>query len=300
MCAKLRSLICRAAPSMQNQRHIAPLDSSVYHVLCMLLPEPPRVLHLTSLSKLSRRGLPWLATLLVHSTVVMVPALLWCAAGMFYAINRDWLLTLQQRQIRYRMFAGSKRVAVPGTSAVLHPSKSFYPPAVLLIVYLLLAHAAVQYLKAVRQREADLADTALTPESIIGTTSDWQEAWPTDNGQGVPQGDASSLPVDRSMQQPRDHIFEEDTDSLFSNICVLKKRLYGGDADVSTKGKHDLATAAAEIDRLVRAEFNYAGMRTAFVLQLIMASTPASFEASLKVQLDSSLWHICHFLFQVV
>ena len=147
------------------------------------------------------------------------------------------------------MFAGSKRVTVPGTSTVLHPSQSIYPPIVLLCVYLPLAHAAMQYLKAARQREADLADTALTPESIIGTSSDWQEAWPTDYGQGVPQGDASSLPVDRSMQQPRDHTLERDTNALFNNIRDLKQRLYGTDADVAIQGKPDFATVAAEIDR---------------------------------------------------
>ena len=109
----------------------------------------------------------------------------------------------------------------------------------------------MQYLKAARQREADLADTALTPESNLGTSSEGQEAWPTDHGQGVPQGDASSLPVDRSMQQPRDHTLKHDTAALFKNICHLKQRLYGTDADVTTEGKLDLATAAAEIDRLV-------------------------------------------------
>lgn len=147
------------------------------------------------------------------------------------------------------MFAGSKRVAVPGTSTVLHPSQSVYPPIMLLCVYLLLSHAAMQYLKAARQREADLADTALTPESIIGASSDWQETWPTDHGQGVPQGDASSLPVDRSMQQPRDHMLERDTDALFDNIRDLSQRLYGTDTVVTIQGKRDLATAAAEIDR---------------------------------------------------
>ena len=146
------------------------------------------------------------------------------------------------------MFAGSKRVAVPGTSTVLHPSQSAYPPMMLLCLYLLISHAAMQYLKAARQREADLVDAALTPESIIGTSSDWQETWPTDHGQGIPQGDASSLPVDRSMQQPRDHTLEHDTEALFDNIRNLKQRLYGTNADVTIQGKQDLATAAAEID----------------------------------------------------
>ena len=150
-----------------------------------------------------------------------------------------------------RMFAGSKRIAVPGTSTVLHPSQSVYLPVMLLCVYLLVAYAAMQYLKAARQWEADLADTALTPDSIIGTTSDWQEAWPADHGQGVPQGDASSLPVDRSMQQPRDHTLKREIDALFKHIRDLKQRLYGTNADVTIEGKRDLATAAAEIDRLV-------------------------------------------------
>ena len=147
------------------------------------------------------------------------------------------------------MFAGSKRVTVPGTSTVLHPSQTVYSPILLLCGYLLLAHAAMQYLRAAGEREADLADTALTPESIIGTNSEWQEAWPTDYGQGIPQGDASSLPVDRSMQQPRDHTLEHNTDALFNNIRDLKQRLYGTDANVTVRGKRDLATAAAEIDR---------------------------------------------------
>ena len=138
---------------------------------------------------------------------------------------------------------------MPGMGAVLHSSQTCYMPALILCVYLLLAYAALQYLKAAHQREADLVDTALTPESIIGTTSAWQEVWPTDHGQGVPQGDASSLPVDRSMQQPRDETMKNDINALFSNIHGLKRRLYGSDADVAVKGKQDLATAAVEIDR---------------------------------------------------
>ncbi|KAL3140284.1 hypothetical protein ABBQ38_004552 [Trebouxia sp. C0009 RCD-2024] len=151
------------------------------------------------------------------------------------------------------MLAGSRRIAVPGTGAILHPSQPFNTPALVLCVYLLLALAAMQYLKATRQRHAAMVETALTPESIIGTNSDWQEAWPTDHGQGVPQGDASSLPVDRSMQQPRDQTMKYDVDVLFSNICGLKRRLYGSDADITISGKRDLATAAVEIDRLCSA-----------------------------------------------
>ncbi|KAL3153811.1 hypothetical protein ABBQ32_013392 [Trebouxia sp. C0010 RCD-2024] len=215
---------------MDNEPRMVSVDDSVYKLLCML-PGPPRCLYLTSLSKLMSRALPWLAILLLQASVVLVPGLLWCAAG-------------------------SRRIAVPGTGAILHPSQTFYAPALMLCVYLLLAYAAMQYLKAARQRQAEMADTALTPESIISTNSDWQEAWPTDHGQGVPQGDASSLPADRSMQQPRDQTMKNDLDVLFSNIRGLKRRLYGSDADIATNGKRDLATAAAEIDRSVRTELN--------------------------------------------
>lgn len=173
------------------------------------------------------------------------------------------------------MFAGSKRIAVPGTSTVLHPSQTVYSPVVLLCVYLLLAYAATQYLKAAHQREADLADIALTPESIIGTSSEWQEVWPIDYGQGIPQGDASSLPVDRSMQQPRDHTLEHNTDALFNSIRDLKQRLYGTDANVTIRGKRDLATAAAEIDRYdchyatTRILLQHAGTQSMFLVRVL-------------------------------
>ena len=70
---------------MENDPRPVPVDSITYKLLCLLLPEPPRVLYLTSISKVSRRALPWLATLLVQSTVVFVPGLLWCAAGVSHA-----------------------------------------------------------------------------------------------------------------------------------------------------------------------------------------------------------------------
>lgn len=172
-----------------------------------------------------------------------------CSRCVSLQFRSAWLSMVSHAKHHYRVVAGSKRVTVPGTSTVLHPSQTVYSPILLLCVYLLLAHAAVQYLKAARQREADQADTALKPESIVGTSSEWQEAWPIDYGQGIPQGDASSLPVDRSMQQPRDHTLEHNTDALFDNIRDLKQRLYGTDANVTIRGKRDLATAAAEIDR---------------------------------------------------
>lgn len=117
-------------------------------------------------------------------------------------------------------------------------------------MYLLLAYAAIQYLKAFRQRQAELADAALTPESIIGSSSEGQrEASAAYQGTDVPQGDASSLPVDRTMQQPREQELKYDTDALFSNIQDIQQKLYGNKAGQNTTGKRDLATAAAEIDR---------------------------------------------------
>ena len=149
----------------------------------------------------------------------------------------------------YRVHAGRKRLIIPGTSLTLHPAQKPCLPALLLCLYLLGTYTAVQYLKVVRQREADLADIALTPESITGST-DWQsQAWPTDHGQGIPQGDASSLPVDRSMQQPRDRDMEQDIAALFTSVQDLKQKLYGHNAASKIRGKHDLATAAAEVDR---------------------------------------------------
>lgn len=241
---------------MENEPPMVPVDSSMFKLLCLLLPGPPRFLYLTSLSKLSGRALLWLAVLLVQSTVVVVPGLLWYAAGVIHAIARVWdHLTLQHDETTgIGLFAGSRRMAVPGQGAVSHVSQTFYLAVLLLSVHLLLAYAAMQYLKAARQRETELLETALTPESIVGRNSDWQEAWPTDYGQGIPHGDASSLPVDRSVQQPRDQTMEHDINALFSNIRGLKRRLYGSDADIAIKGKRDIATAAAEIDRSVRAE----------------------------------------------
>ena len=110
----------------------------------------------------------------------------------------------------------------------------------------------MQYLSSVRRQQAELQETALTPESIIGEAAVMQQeqAWPVDYGQGIPQGDASSLPVDRSMQQPRHEASKhQSTEDLFRNIHDLKQKLYGGNTDVTIKGQRDLATAAAEIDR---------------------------------------------------
>jgi len=117
-----------------------------------------------------------------------------------------------------------------------------------------LAFASLQYLSAARRRQADLDESALTPESIIGEAAVQQQsqAWPVDYGQGIPQGDASSLPVDRTMQQPRDQeLKHQGTEDLFRSIHDLKQRLYGSNADVTIKGQRNLATASAEIDRQV-------------------------------------------------
>ncbi len=157
------------------------------------------------------------------------------------------------QQARYRLFAGSRRVSVPGTRISLHPSHSPYPAAALLFLFLGLAFASVQYLNTERRRKAELEATALTPESIIGEAAVMQQqdqAWPVDFGQGIPQEDASSLPVDRTMQQPRGENFQrQGTEDLFRSIRDLKQKLYGSNADVTIKGQRDLATAAAEVDR---------------------------------------------------
>ena len=190
-----------------------------------------------------------------------------------------------------------------------HPSQTVYSPILLLCVYLLLAHAAVQYLKAARQKQADqLADTALTPESIIGTSSDWQEAWPIDYGQGIPQGDASSLPVDRSMQQPRDHTLEHNTDALFNNICDLKQRLYGTDANVRRslyEGSETLQLLQQRLigmTAMIRILLQYAGTKhvigwNAVHVRLRCAACAATFVAmlqSLLLQIVCSLWCASH------
>lgn len=73
---------------MKDGQQPLPVDGSLHRLLCLLLPEPPRCLYLSSLSKVSRRALPWLATLLVQSTVVVVPGMLWCAAGVSHC-NTD-------------------------------------------------------------------------------------------------------------------------------------------------------------------------------------------------------------------
>ena len=157
------------------------------------------------------------------------------------------------QQASYRLFAGSKRVSVPGTRISLHPSHNPYPAAALLFLFLGLAFASVQYLNTERCRKAELEATALTPESIIGeaaVTQQQDQAWPADFGQGIPQEDASSLPVDRTMQQPRGENFQrQGTEDIFRSIRDLKQKLYGSNADLTIKGQRDLATAAAEVDR---------------------------------------------------
>ena len=66
---------------MDWQQQSVPSESAMYKLACVLLPDPPRFLHLTSLSKASRKAAPWVATLLVQSAVVLVPGLLWLTAG---------------------------------------------------------------------------------------------------------------------------------------------------------------------------------------------------------------------------
>lgn len=197
----------------------------------ILLPEPPRFLQIVPLTKLARSATPWLATFIVQSTFIMVPGLLW-------------------------FIAGRKTLSVPVLHIHVYPSGNPASAAALLCLFLAVTYASVQYLCAARRHQADLEETALTPEPIIGEAAVMQqkEAWPVDHGQGVPQGDASSLPVDRSMQQPRKPSFKHHSmEDLFRNIHDLKQKLYGSNADVTVKGQRDLATAAAEIDRLCSA-----------------------------------------------
>ena len=156
---------------------------------------------------------------------------------------------------RCRVCAGRKTLSVPVLHIHVYPSGNPASAAALLCLFLAVTYASVQYLCAARRHQADLEETALTPEPIIGEAAVMQqkEAWPVDHGQGVPQGDASSLPVDRSMQQPRKPSFKHHSmEDLFRNIHDLKQKLYGSNADVTVKGQRDLATAAAEIDRQVR------------------------------------------------
>jgi len=160
---------------------------------------------------------------------------------------------MYMQRAKCRLFAGSKRVSVPGTRISLHPAHNPYPAAALLFLFLGLAFASVQYLDSEQRRKAELEATALTPESIIGEAAVMQQqdqAWPVDYGQGIPQEDASSLPVDRTMQQPRgENLQRQGTEDLFRSIRDLKQKLYGSNADVTIKGQRDLATAAAEVDR---------------------------------------------------
>ena len=105
------------------------------------------------------------------------------------------------------------------------------------------------YLTATQQQEAARKEFALTPESIIGNDRSWQQSWSA-RGSDVPQGDASSLVIDRSMQQPRhSHESPNKHEKLFEHILELKQRLYGPSAQVTIQGPRDLGTATAEINR---------------------------------------------------
>ncbi|KAL0023656.1 hypothetical protein WJX77_011113 [Trebouxia sp. C0004] len=212
---------------------------------------------MVSLIRCTRKAAPWMATLTVQSAVLIVPGLLW-------------------------YILGSRRVCVPGTRISLHPSHNPYPAAALLFLFLGLAFASVQYLNSEQRRKAELEATALTPESIIGEAAVMQQqdqAWPVDFGQGIPQDDASSLPVDRTMQQPRGENFQrQGTEDLFRSIRDLKQKLYGNNADVTIKGQRDLATAAAEVDRLCSAlgiSTTQEGSRTARSLREKLAALRA-------------------------
>ena len=143
---------------------------------------------------------------------------------------------------------------------MLHPSQSPYLAAMLLSGYLAVVYTIVRYLHTRHQRRADLEEMALTPETILGELAlkQQQQAWPVDHGQDIPQGDASSLPVNRVMQQPRDQgSNQQDMKAIFESIYDLKVKLYGSTADVSIQAQHDLAIAAAEIDRHVSSNIPY-------------------------------------------
>ena len=180
--------------------------------------------------------------------------------------HRPWLAVVHSRSAAFGCLtgqftttctcisaAGRKPVALPGTDTQLRPSQHPYHAALLLCLFLALTYASVLYLSNQRRRQAEREQEMLTPESIIGHTPDVQQAWAADRRESTPQGDASSLPVDRSMQQPADvrhqDFKQEDVQDIFRSIHNLKQRLYGSNADVTIKGQRDLATAAAEIDR---------------------------------------------------
>ena len=145
-------------------------------------------------------------------------------------------------------------MVIPYTHIQLQPSQRPYQAAALLCLFLALTFASVQHLATKRRQQLELEDQQLSPQSIIGQVPNaHSHAWPTDDNQGIPQGDASSLPVDRTMQQPSEvrHVGfrQEDVQDIFRSVHDLKQKLYGSNADVTIKGQRDLATAAAEVDR---------------------------------------------------
>lgn len=145
------------------------------------------------------------------------------------------------------MYAGRKTLRLPGTPMTMHPANSHVEGCCSLLVLLAVIHCSSKYLIALQQQQAAKREIALTPESIIGDDLSWQRSW-LSKGPDVPQGDASSLVVDRSMQQPR-HASPQKHEKLFQHIVEMKQRLYGSNTQVSIQGPQDLATATAEINR---------------------------------------------------
>lgn len=138
---------------------------------------------------------------------------------------------------------------LPWIQLALHPAESQCEGLCSLLALLAVIYMSSSYLTSAQQREAARKEFALTPESIIGNDRSWQQSWSA-RGPDVPQGDASSLVVDRSMQQPRhDNESPNKHEKLFQHILELKQRLYGSSAQVTIQGPRDLGTATAEINR---------------------------------------------------
>lgn len=136
---------------------------------------------------------------------------------------------------------------LPGTQLALHPANSHFEGCCCMFILLALIQCSSKYLAFLQQQQAAQKQNALTPQSIIGDDVSWQRFWYT-KGPNVPQGDASSLVVDRSMQQPK-QASPQKYEDLFQHILSAKQRLYGSSIQTSIQGPHDLGTATAEINR---------------------------------------------------
>lgn len=129
----------------------------------------------------------------------------------------------------------------------------------MLIIVTALVYSVSKQLTASQQWQAAKREYQLTPESVIGDDLSWQRAW-SPQGPSIPQGDASALVVDRSMQQPRvsyQHKSSDKNEKLFAKILSMKERLYGSNSEISISGPRDLATAAVEINRYCQQPTTY-------------------------------------------